>query len=482
MGARFEGAFSIRPNEVRIRLGSGTLVAVLRPIDGALFLSDREEPRPKKNIQSFFSELAGSTLTGISIAPKDRIVCLSFEDWELQLSFFGTPNAVLAREGETVASFKKIKSAIAHRTDLSDQTNWSDAAPSPNLLGKQYLREAAARNVTPEELVKLLTQSRAAFIHRTKDKIVLALIPLSSLGDCEIEEIGSINDAARRVLIERGRFVRMASLRARLLSSLDSEIERLHHSLAEMRKGVENSDRAERYAAIGNALLMIASEMATGIEEISVIIEERPLNVKLDRNLSPYENASSYFERSKRAKASKEELRTRTKATKGTIEKLGGFRGQVETAKDLKGLEKLEREILPKSLGSLSSLASATTHFREFTVAGGLKVLVGKNAKQNDELTTKVAQKEDLWLHARGVPGSHVVLQCGKRPQVPKEAIEQAAEIAAYFSDAKSQPLAPVSYTRKKYVRKPRGADVGAVVMEREEVIMVRPHIPEKKA
>ncbi len=334
----------------------------------------------------------------------------------------------------------------------------------------------------PEDVVNLLTQSRTAFIHRTKDKIILALIPLQSLGECEIEELGSINEAARRVLIERGKFVRTASLRARLLSSLDAEVERLHHSLAEMRKGVENSDRAERYAAIGNALLMAASELSSGIEEATVIIEERPLTVKLDRNLSPYENASAYFERSKRAKASKEELRNRAQSTKENLAKTEASRTKVAAATDLKELEKLEREFTHSSPQSHQSQDQQATHFREFTVAGGLKVLVGKNAKQNDELTTKIAQKEDIWMHARGVPGSHVVLQCGKRPQVPKEAIEQAAEIAAYFSDAKSQPLAPVSYTRRKYVRKPRNADPGAVVMEREEVIMVRPHIRERKA
>jgi predicted ribosome quality control (RQC) complex YloA/Tae2 family protein len=129
---------------------------------------------------------------------------------------------------------------------------------------------------------------------------------------------------------------------------------------------------------------------------------------------------------------------------------------------------------------TVSKEAQTPSGFREFTVFGGMKVLVGRNAKQNDELTTHVAKKEDLWLHARGVPGSHVVLQSGGRKQIPKEAIEQAAELAAFYSEAKTQSLAPVSYTLKKYVRKPKGAGPGAVVMEREEVIMVEPRSGER--
>src|SRR5947208_181394 len=122
--------------------------------------------------------------------------------------------------------------------------------------------------------------------------------------------------------------------------------------------------------------------------------------------------------------------------------------------------------------------ADAISRFRNFTVIGGFRVLVGKNAKQNDELTMKIAKKEDLWFHARHVPGSHVILQAHNAKQIPKEAIEQAAEIAAYFSDAKTQKHAPVAYTKRKFVRKPKGAAPGAVLLEREEVVIVTPRVP----
>jgi hypothetical protein len=121
--------------------------------------------------------------------------------------------------------------------------------------------------------------------------------------------------------------------------------------------------------------------------------------------------------------------------------------------------------------------------FREFTLPEGYVLLVGKTAADNDELTVRVAKPHDYWFHARGVAGSHVVLrspQKDKKP--PKYIVEQAAAIAAYYSKARNASLTPVAYTQRKYVRKPKGAAVGAVLMEREDVIMVRPRLPDNTA
>jgi predicted ribosome quality control (RQC) complex YloA/Tae2 family protein len=103
---------------------------------------------------------------------------------------------------------------------------------------------------------------------------------------------------------------------------------------------------------------------------------------------------------------------------------------------------------------------------------------VGKNAKNNDELTMKFAKPNDIWLHARGVGGSHCVIRVdGSEPS--KSIIKEAAAIAAFYSKAKTSNLAPVAYTYKKYVTKPKGANPGAVVVRREEVVLVEPYKPE---
>ncbi|HTX98773.1 MAG TPA: NFACT RNA binding domain-containing protein, partial [Bacteroidota bacterium] len=109
------------------------------------------------------------------------------------------------------------------------------------------------------------------------------------------------------------------------------------------------------------------------------------------------------------------------------------------------------------------------------------EVLAGKSSENNDELTLHVAKPHDLWFHARGSSGSHVVLRVSTGKGEPgKKAREQAAAIAAYYSKMKTAGLVPVAMTEKKYVRKPKGAKAGSVVLEREKVVFVRPGLPEK--
>ena len=117
--------------------------------------------------------------------------------------------------------------------------------------------------------------------------------------------------------------------------------------------------------------------------------------------------------------------------------------------------------------------------FRIFTVDGGFEVWAGKNSANNDLLTLRYAKPDDLWFHARGGSGSHVVLKVRSGKGEPgKKAREQAAGIAAYYSKMKTSGTVAVAMTEKRYVRKPRGSAPGAVVLEREKVIFIHPALP----
>jgi predicted ribosome quality control (RQC) complex YloA/Tae2 family protein len=114
--------------------------------------------------------------------------------------------------------------------------------------------------------------------------------------------------------------------------------------------------------------------------------------------------------------------------------------------------------------------------FKKF-VHENFEIWIGKNAQNNDLLTQRHSYKEDLWLHARDVTGSHVLIKYQAGKKFPMSVIERAAQLAAYFSKRKNDTLCPVIYTPKKYVRKPKGAAAGSVKIEREEVIMVCPSL-----
>ena len=118
--------------------------------------------------------------------------------------------------------------------------------------------------------------------------------------------------------------------------------------------------------------------------------------------------------------------------------------------------------------------------FRQYKIENKYLLFVGRDSKNNDLLTIKFAKQNDYWFHARSVPGSHVVLRIENTKEVvPKNVLKKAASIAAYHSKAKTSGLAPVSYSLKKYVVKKKGMEPGKVALLKEEVLLVKPEIPE---
>jgi predicted ribosome quality control (RQC) complex YloA/Tae2 family protein len=142
-------------------------------------------------------------------------------------------------------------------------------------------------------------------------------------------------------------------------------------------------------------------------------------------------------------------------------------------------LQATDRQALQPFAAAFSSQAKEkerkeTMPYHEHTF-GGFRILVGKNAAANDQLTLHHTYKEDLWLHAKDVAGSHVVIKHQSGKSFPKDVIEYAAALAAFHSKRKNESLCPVAVTPAKYVRKRKGDLPGAVVVQREDVMMVVP-------
>jgi predicted ribosome quality control (RQC) complex YloA/Tae2 family protein len=123
---------------------------------------------------------------------------------------------------------------------------------------------------------------------------------------------------------------------------------------------------------------------------------------------------------------------------------------------------------------------SERARFRTYHVSGGWEVLVGKSNRDNDILSHRIAKPDDLWFHARQVPGSHVVLRrSGKRTEPDRQAIMEAAAIAAFHSKAGKSSKVSVCYTEKRHVRRARGGKPGEAVITREKVVLVEPRLPQ---
>jgi predicted ribosome quality control (RQC) complex YloA/Tae2 family protein len=197
------------------------------------------------------------------------------------------------------------------------------------------------------------------------------------------------------------------------------------------------------------------------------------------------QNAQRYFEKAKKSRSARTQSGERLKKVQQEAGAASRLLTELERVTSKEGL----KEFLTTHADELDEFGIAEqgkekeqSPFRVFHVEGGFQVLAGKNGENNDLLTMKYAKPHDLWFHARGSGGSHVVLKVGTGKGTPgKRAKEQAAGIAAYYSKMKNAKMVPVAVTEKKYVRKPKGAPPGSVVVEREDMIFAEPRLPEEK-
>jgi predicted ribosome quality control (RQC) complex YloA/Tae2 family protein len=144
-------------------------------------------------------------------------------------------------------------------------------------------------------------------------------------------------------------------------------------------------------------------------------------------------------------------------------------------------LEKRARAAAPRDF-KLTKPAAGKTRKRDlprpphrtFLAASGVRILVGKGAEKNDELTFHVARPRDLWLHAKNRTGAHVIVPLARDASCPPDVLVEAAHLAAHFSEAREEDLVEVQYVARRYLRKPRGSPPGLVVVDREKVMILR--------
>jgi predicted ribosome quality control (RQC) complex YloA/Tae2 family protein len=134
-------------------------------------------------------------------------------------------------------------------------------------------------------------------------------------------------------------------------------------------------------------------------------------------------------------------------------------------------------KLIPSQRDSSCRSEKSPEGFRKFVLDKHHTVYIGRNARENDLLTHKFASRKDLWFHAKGVPGSHVILK-GANKSTPPDILETTASIAAYYSKSRHSKIVPVTYTEKKYVSKPRKSPPGSAAIQREIVLFVTPSIP----
>ncbi len=213
----------------------------------------------------------------------------------------------------------------------------------------------------------------------------------------------------------------------------------------------------------GNLILTHKNDLRKGMKSaILTDWEGRELKIKLKESLNPVENANKYFRKAGKVHLEKNRLEERITASIERTEFLENIQVRLETMTDVEVTKHLSALAKPEKKVTGAPL--------EYILDGGWRCLVGRNAKQNDHLTFKIAGRDDIWMHARGVAGAHVILKRDGRADNPSAAVmDQTAHIAAKHSTTNG--MVPVDWTLARYVRRMKGAGLGQVVYVREKTL-----------
>lgn len=522
-------AFSQEPDEIHLALAGPDSESMLRvrtrPPMQFIFRVDGYA-KARRNVATIFPQISGRKVEALTIANRDRMIFLHLDDGSrIQIVLFGPRANVLwvADDGTIQDAFLRSDQLTgtaapqprpAPRIESTEvfQSRWNPEAESLQqaiaaafpLLDRDIAAEVAIRaghrpNDAPaldrDNLQSILDAAVTIGAELQDPKPIIywdeheprlfSLIELSSFEGLRAERFSSVDEAVRI-------FVRRTLVRRRFMSEYEP-LERalvqaaMHHRRAadRMSDEIARPSRADLYERWGHLLMAQAHQVPPGANDVEVddLFAGGRTRIPLDSGLSAVENAKAYYEKARVTRRSREEAQRRldsvTKQADEVEHLLEELRSDVASLRELEAYRKRHAEELARILPD-SRRQSDCIPFRRFKLPGGYEVWVGRNARQNDALTFHHAQKYDLWMHARGVPGSHAVLRKPNRDAEPSpQILEAAASIAAYFSKARGSNLVPVAITERKYVTKPRGAEPGAVRVEREQVLIVEPRLPD---
>lgn len=263
-----------------------------------------------------------------------------------------------------------------------------------------------------------------------------------------------------------------------LIRKVDNEIKRNQTKLAKREKTLKDSENAEEFRRDGELLTTFMTQIPRGAERIELANyyeENAPIIIKLNPALTPNQNAQKYFQKYQKLKNAVKLIDAQIAEAKAEIAYLESVLAQLEIAGPM-DIDLIKEELVAsgylKQKRNKKKRKQRPSKPEHFVASDGTDILVGKNNLQNDQLTLKQARKTDIWLHAKNIPGSHVII---KNSDPSEETLLEAAELAAYFSKYRQSAQVPVDYVAVKHVHKPNGAKPGFVIYENQKTLFVTP-------
>ncbi|MET7026351.1 NFACT RNA binding domain-containing protein [Ligilactobacillus salivarius] len=265
-----------------------------------------------------------------------------------------------------------------------------------------------------------------------------------------------------------------------LLHVIRKNLQRNKKKLKKLSNELKATENADEYRIKGEVLTTYLYQIKRGMTKITLpnfYDNNKEITISLSNQLSPSQNAQKYFKKYQKLKNAVTFVNEQIELTKKEVAYLEEIQTQIELAtpadlNDIKTELQQEGYIKKKQQKSKHSSRVKINKPESFIASDGTEILVGKNNLQNEKLTLHTAKKADIWLHAKNIPGSHVII---KSNNPSDETLFEAAMLAAYFSKFRSSANVPIDYVQVKNIRKPNGSKPGFVIYEGQKTLTVTP-------
>lgn len=376
-----------------------------------------------------------------------------------------------------------------HYSDLAKQFN-GDAENLAPALQQQYqgfgpssARELAHRLLSDNH-AQAYEQFLATFNHPTPSLITdehgkLSFEAFTPVSAKHVQAFPTLSDLLDQFYAEKAERDRAKELAGQVIKVVSNHLKKDRRKIKKLNQELADAAKADYYRIRGEILTTYLYQLQPGMTEIELpnfYDNNVPLKIQLAPELSPSRNAQRYFTKYNKLKTSVEYVNEQLTLAQSEADYLANILAQIELAapadiQDIR-LELQEQGYLKQASGKKKVRKPAPSQPAKFTTTAGSVVLVGKNNRQNDELSFKTANKDDLWFHVKDLPGSHVIL---KNAHPSEEEIIEVAQLAAYYSKGRNSSHVQVDYLPAKNLHKPNGAKPGFVTFRGQTTISVTP-------
>lgn len=375
----------------------------------------------------------------------------------LYSSFTGF-SPILAQELCFLAGLDPDRSALSYRQE-SPAARTDVSGTDFKFLYRQFaalMREVASGSFSP------------VIYYDGKSPVEFSALPMKLYGDAPSKIFSSISELLETYYAEKNAQTRIRQRSADLRKIVQTILERTVKKYDLQRRQIKDTEKREKYKLYGELLHTYGYDAEPGARSLEALnyYTNDTVTIPLDPTLTASENAKKYFEKYGKLKRTYETLSELTLQVKEEIDHLESITASLDIAEQEADLAEIKEELIAagyirrKGGTKKEKITSKPFHYIS---SDGFHMYVGKNNFQNDELTFKFAVGNDWWFHAKGQPGSHVIVRT-EGAELPDSTFEEAARLAAHYSKSRGQEKVEIDYTEKKNVKKPGGAKPGFVV------------------